>query len=65
MLQTENLAVKRQVMTKYLDNKNFCLQHICIIRIKNEICCCISRESNFRGGHRICDLQKLRIGEGG
>jgi len=32
----------------YLDHKNLCLQHICIIRIKDEIWHCISRESNLR-----------------
>lgn len=60
MSQTENLAVNKttiNVITKYLDNKNFCPQHVCIARINNEIWCCISREGNLRGGHRVCGLQ--------
>ena len=39
MLQTENFAVNKttiNVITKYLNNKDFCPQHVCIVRIKNE-----------------------------
>ena len=41
----------------YLNHKNFRLQNICIIRIKDEIRHCISRESNLRCRHCIRDLQ--------